>query len=177
MTWMRETTLTADRTVAVELTIADKEPVASFVADAAEALDVLSALSADELAGCPAAVAAGIAGLRAAVSRLAGSEPRKPEWRGHLVIEWPPPSREMPVPGPLMAAFEVDPLGKHRPLYATRITIRALPDEVVSAEVEAVVDDYGRPIPEGCSPVITAGELPVRTFRYAVAEMRVRGKA
>jgi hypothetical protein len=61
----------------VEVTLADVEPVASFIARACKADAMIRDMTADEAAALPGTVAAGIAELQAAVRELGVSAARE----------------------------------------------------------------------------------------------------
>jgi hypothetical protein len=58
-----------------EVTIADIEPVASFIARVLAANAVIAGMTADEAAGLPGGVAAGIAELQGACRDLGAGQP------------------------------------------------------------------------------------------------------
>lgn len=104
-------------------------------------------------------------------------EPEGEPLRYGLVIEWPGP----PATGParispqLVSVFETDALGAERQLPGvTRLTLRLLPGEQVSADVETILGEDGEPLRFRGRPAVTGDGLATAAFRYEVTAMKIR---
>lgn len=109
------------------------------------------------------------------MSGPAAAEPGQP--CGQVIIEWPPssgPRCARLVMTRLIAIYEVMPDGAERLLPFTALAIRTDPEEPVTAEVEALVDDEGNRVYAGGKPVVRDDKLLAGRFTFHVAEMRVR---
>lgn len=105
----------------------------------------------------------------------AGPEP----FRGVVVIEWPARRGPLPhsaLPGP--ACTVTDAVTGKLITTCTAVTVRATMDEIITADLTLLADADGNPVLDGKPvPDPTGREVLTGTFPFAVAEMRVRGKA
>lgn len=114
-----------------------------------------------------------------------------PEYRGWLIIEWPPMPPETadhPWPDRFMTGKQIQVIDAltGRPLYVTAIQVNATAEGIVTAEVTMPADALGEPVPwywlegSGHAPAGVAvadpatGALRTGTYTFLIAGMRVR---
>jgi hypothetical protein len=163
----------------VQLKIADREPFRSFIVGVGSALELFA--GADESA-LPEGVRAGIEELRSAAQIMAGSLPPREEpkagCRGAVIIEWPAPPQHGVggIVGQMVAVYDAFTGDEPAPkpiATVSRIGLHVSMDEMVTAYVTLFADEDGNPVLDG-EPHVRDGEILTGTFRFLVAEMRVR---
>lgn len=103
-----------------------------------------------------------------------GPEDSSPEYRGVIVIEWPPPYGSVPhsaINGSLIVI--TDALTGKAVTTCSHVTVHADAAELVTADLTMFADADGEPVLDGM-PVLGAEEILTGTFPFFVAEMRVR---
>jgi hypothetical protein len=102
-------------------------------------------------------------------------EPEPEPFRGTVIIEWPAPVGPLPYSALLGRAAAVTDAVTGKPITTcSGITVRAVVDEIVTAELTLFADADGNPVLDG-KPVLGDGEILTGTFPFAVAAMRVAG--
>jgi hypothetical protein len=98
------------------------------------------------------------------------------QYRGVVIIEWPPPTRGSPYVTMTGVAVSVFDAVTGKPIVTVMyngITVRTDADGVVIADLTMIADEDGGPL-FGGEPELDAGPYRTATFPFLVTEMRVR---
>jgi hypothetical protein len=159
----------------VELRIADKEPLRSFIAAVGSALGLFADLDEQAL---PEAVRLGVAELRSACGRLGAGIPHREgpdgDYAGVVMIEWPPATGTGPYAAMIGRAASVfDAVSGKQIKTCAGITVRVNMEELVTADLTLLAGADGEPILQG-EPVLDGEGIRTGVFPFLVSEMRVR---
>ena len=98
------------------------------------------------------------------------------EYRGAVIIEWPPPSRKGPygcMAGWMMTVFDAVSGKQITTVSHADVVVHADASDLLTADLAMFTDEAGEPVYDG-PPVMKDGEALTATFPFLVAEMRVR---
>jgi hypothetical protein len=156
--------------VAVEVKIADSEQFQALMRSLVSAAESFATLSDEERAALPEAARNGIDTLIASGRPEGSSGEEHRACHGRVIIEWPPPRNGI-LASWGCAIYDAE---TGAPVTtASKITVTADVQDLITCELVMFADEDGNPVREG-KPRFRGDRIITGTFPFIVAEMRVR---